>query len=314
MSKKAGFARLQKMNSFDEVVEMAAGDERLLSLDRFGPKAIPQTEMDIPIAELHAFPGHPFKVIDDDAMQSLSDSIRNRGVLHPIVVRKTSDHGYEIISGHRRRYASAKAGLKTVPAYVLDISDEEATILMADANFYQRDGLLPSEKAKAYRMKSDAIQRHQGSAKGRYTMDEIGEGTNDSATQIKRYIRLSYLSDEILDVIDNKKLGIEQGVQLSYISPDEQMIFYDVYSDLVKGAPCSVSPAQAKQIREASEQGTISREFIISVLLQVKVKERKFVLSEEKLMEYFPEDMSDEEIENIIIELLQKWKGEDANG
>lgn len=314
MNKKAGFARLQKMNSFDDVVEMAAGDERLLSLDRFGPKAIPQTEMEIPIAELHAFPGHPFKVIDDDAMQSLSDSIKNRGVLHPIVVRKTSDHGYEIISGHRRRFASIKAGLNTIPAYVLDISDEEATILMADANFYQRDGLLPSEKAKAYRMKSDAIQRHQGAAKGRYTMDEIGEGTNDSATQIKRYIRLSYLSDEILDVIDNKKLGIEQGVQLSYISPNEQIIFYDVYSELVKGALCSVSLAQAKQIREASEQGNISREFIISVLLQVKVKERKFVLTEETLMEYFPEDMSDEEIENIIIELLEKWKGEDANG
>ena len=314
MNKKAGFARLQKMNSFDDVVEMAAGDERLLSLDRFGPKAIPQTEMEIPIAELHAFPGHPFKVIDDDAMQSLSDSIKNRGVLHPIVVRKTSDHGYEIISGHRRRFASIKAGLNTIPAYVLDISDEEATILMADANFYQRDGLLPSEKAKAYRMKSDAIQRHQGAAKGRYTMDEIGEGTNDSATQIKRYIRLSYLSDEILDVIDNKKLGIEQGVQLSYISPNEQIIFYDVYSELVKGALCSVSLAQAKQIREAYEQGNISREFIISVLLQVKVKERKFVLTEETLMEYFPEDMSDEEIENIIIELLEKWKGEDANG
>ena len=304
------------MSSYDDLVEKASGDERLLSLDRFGPKTVPKTEIDIPVDELVDFPGHPFKVNDDDAMQSLSDSIKNRGVLHPIVVKKIDEHKYEIISGHRRKFASIKAGLNKIPAYVLDISDEEATILMADANFYQREGLLVSEKAKAYRMKSDAIQRHQGRSNSKYTMDEIGEGTNDSATQIKRYIRLSYLLDEILEVIDKKKIGIDQGVQLSYISRENQLIFFAVYSELSNGSSCPVSLAQAKELRAADEENKISREYIISVLLQEKMKERKFVLKEEVLMQFFPEEMSDAEIENIIIDLIKEWymKGDNANG
>ena len=178
--KRAGFSRLQKMSTYDDLIEQASEDKKI-TLDRIGPKLSNQNEVEIPIEELHTFPDHPFKVIDDEAMQSLADSIGNRGVLHPIVVRVDPKGGYQIISGHRRRFACEKAGLKTVPAYIVEIDDDEAIILMTDANFYQREGLLPSEKAKAYRMKSDAIKRHQGASTGKHTIDEIGEGTSDSS-------------------------------------------------------------------------------------------------------------------------------------
>lgn len=185
--KRAGYSRLKKMSTYDDLVDQASEDKKI-TLDRIGPKLSNQNEVEIPIEELHTFPDHPFKVIDDEAMQSLADSIGNRGVLHPIVVRVDPNGGYQIISGHRRRFACEKAGLKTIPAYIVELDDDEAIILMTDANFYQREGLLPSEKAKAYRMKSDAIKRHQGASTGKHTIDEIGEGTSDSSTQIKRYM------------------------------------------------------------------------------------------------------------------------------
>lgn len=304
-----GFSRLQKMSSYDELVEKAAGEERLLTLDRIGPRLSNKNEVEIPLMELHSFPDHPFKVIDDEAMQSLSDSIKNRGVLHPIVVRVDPKGGYQIISGHRRRLASEKAGLRTIPAYIVDMSDDEAIILMTDANFYQREGLLPSEKAKAYRMKSDAIKRHSG-IKGKYTIEEIGEGTNDSATQIKRFIRLSFLIDDLLDLIDIKKLGIEQGVQLSYMREEHQGILFDLLKELMSGSQLTITIQQAKEIREVAENGKINREILISILLHKEASKRKVVFNADKLKKYFTDDYSNEDIEAVIIELLERWKGD----
>ncbi len=312
MSKK-GFSRLQNMSSYDDLVEKASEDNKL-TLDRIGPKLSNQKEVEIPLEELHSFPDHPFKVVDDEAMQSLADSIENRGVLHPIVVRVDPEGGYQIISGHRRRFASEKAGLKTIPAYIVELDDDEAIILMTDANFYQREGLLPSEKAKAYRMKSDAIKRHQGASKGKHTIEEIGEGTTDSSTQIKRFIRLSYLTEELLELVDTKKLGIDQGVQISYLNENQQNIFSDVLVELTAGAPTTVSIQQAKEIRDAAEKGSFNRELMISILLAKDAPKRKVTLNADKLKKYFSEDYSNEDIENIIIELLETWKVGEASG
>lgn len=311
--KRAGYSRLQKMSTYDDLVDQASEDKKI-TLDRIGPKLSNQNEVEIPIEELHTFPDHPFKVIDDEAMQSLADSIGNRGVLHPIVVRVDPNGGYQIISGHRRRFASEKAGLKTVPAYIVELDDDEAIILMTDANFYQREGLLPSEKAKAYRMKSDAIKRHQGAATGKHTIDEIGEGTSDSSTQIKRYIRLSFLSDELLDLVDAKKIGIDQGVQLSYLGKVQQNIVFMVMTELLEGAPTTMTIQQAKNIREAGTSNKFSRETVISIMLHKEESKRQVKIGAMKLRDYFSDDYTIEEIEDIIFDLLEQWKEGDKRG
>lgn len=309
--KRAGYSRLKKMSTYDDLVDQASEDKKI-TLDRIGPKLSNQNEVEIPIEELHTFPDHPFKVIDDEAMQSLADSIGNRGVLHPIVVRVDPNGGYQIISGHRRRFASEKAGLKTVPAYIVELDDDEAIILMTDANFYQREGLLPSEKAKAYRMKSDAIKRHQGASTGKHTIDEIGEGTSDSSTQIKRYIRLSFLSDELLELVDAKKIGIDQGVQLSYLGKVQQNIVFMVMTELLEGAPTTMTIQQAKNIREAGTSNKFSREMVISIMLHKEESKRQVKIGAMKLRDYFSDDYTIEEIEDIIFDLLEQWKGDVA--
>lgn len=301
---KAGIQRLQNMSSYDALVESAANDDKIFTLDRIGPKS---TEVEIAISDLHPFKDHPFKVVDDEAMQSLADSIKNRGVLHPIVVRKDPTGGYEIISGHRRRFACIKAGLSNIPAYVVNLSDDEATILMADANFYQREGLLPSEKAKAYRMKSDAIKRHQGLAKDKHTIEEIGEGTNDSSTQIKRFIRLSYLQDDLLSMVDDKKIGIDQGVQFSYLDFRKQEILYATISELIQGAPLKISIQLAKEVREAANSTSFSKELLYSIFLKKEPKRRKYVLKEDVIVRYFDSDTTDDEIEEIITKALSMY-------
>ena len=307
--KRAGYSRLKKMSTYDDLVDQASEDKKI-TLDRIGPKLSNQNEVEIPIEELHTFPDHPFKVIDDEAMQSLADSIGNRGVLHPIVVRVDPNGGYQIISGHRRRFACEKAGLKTIPAYIVELDDDEAIILMTDANFYQREGLLPSEKAKAYRMKSDAIKRHQGASTGKHTIDEIGEGTSDSSTQIKRYIRLSFLSDELLELVDTKKIGIDQGVQLSYLGKVQQNIVFMVMTELLEGAPTTMTIQQAKNIREAGTSNKFSRETVISIMLHKEESKRQVKIGAMKLRDYFSDDYTIEEIEDIIFDLLEQWKGD----
>ena len=307
--KRAGYSRLKKMSTYDDLVDQASEDKKI-TLDRIGPKLSNQNEVEIPIEELHTFPDHPFKVIDDEAMQSLADSIGNRGVLHPIVVRVDPNGGYQIISGHRRRFACEKAGLKTIPAYIVELDDDEAIILMTDANFYQREGLLPSEKAKAYRMKSDAIKRHQGASTGKHTIDEIGEGTSDSSTQIKRYIRLSFLSDELLELVDAKKIGIDQGVQLSYLGKVQQNIVFMVMTELLEGAPTTMTIQQAKNIREAGTSNKFSRETVISIMLHKEESKRQVKIGAMKLRDYFSDDYTIEEIEDIIFDLLEQWKGD----
>lgn len=299
-----GFARLQSMSSYDDLVALASGDDKG-SLAQFEP-SLNDKAIEIAIEDLHDFPNHPFKVLDDESMKSLSDSIRNRGVLHPIVVRKIDD-GYQVISGHRRKMACVKAGLTKVPAYVVELDDDEAIMLMTDANFYQREGLFPSEKARAYRMKSDAIKRHPG-IKGKYTIEEIGEGTSDSAATIKRFIRLSYLVDEFLDMVDEGIIGLEQGLQISYISDEWQ----NQIKEVLKQAQIKMTVDHAKKLRQAYANDELDKALIWEILMSVPSKKRKFILREEILRKYFKEDTEDEEIESVIEVALEQYfeKGE----
>lgn len=304
--KRAGFSRLQNMSSYDDLVEKASGDERVLTLVHDGPRFQNLEETKIRLADMHPFPNHPFRVVDDEAMQSLTESIKNRGVIHPAIVRKDGKGGYQIISGHRRRFACLKAGYTDMPAYVIDVTDDEAVIMMADANLYQRETFLPSEKAKVYRQKSDAIKRHSG-IKGKYTIDEIGDGTSDSSTQIKRFIRLSYLTDDLLYMVDEKKIGLDPGVQLSYIQNSQMHDVYDVFQDFLSGGSFSISIQQAKEIRKLSEEEKFSREAVIAVLLNKEKSKRKLVLKADFLAQYFAEDDSEEDIKETIEKALKEY-------
>jgi ParB family chromosome partitioning protein len=298
--KKAAFSRLQQMSSYDELVAMAAGDEKG-NIVRF-EQGFKDKAFELPISKLHSFPNHPFKVTDDAAMQSLADSIRNRGVLHPIVVREDVNGGYQIISGHRRKRACEIAEIFTIPAYIVDLSDDEAIILMADANFYQREGLLPSEKARAYRMKSDAIKRHQG-VRGKNTIEEIGEGTSDSAATIKRFIRLSYLTDDLLDMVDERKLGQEQAIHISYLEEELQIWIYEILGQ----AQVSMTGDQAKDLRKVGEEGNLDKPKIWEILMRTVKKKRKYILKQDILDRYFKEETTDAEIKQIIIKALDAY-------
>lgn len=199
---KTGSAAKVKLNSFDDLF----GTEQ--------PQTGTEQVQEIALSELHEFKGHPFKVLDDEKMQETVESVREHGVLMPGIARPMKDGGYEIIAGHRRRHACELVGLTTMPMFIRDYTDDEATIIMVDSNI-QREDILPSEKAKAYRMKYDAM-KHQGSKEGGLTLGELGEAAGESAKTVQRYIWISRLSDSLLDMVDAKKIGIMQAVDLSF--------------------------------------------------------------------------------------------------
>lgn len=253
------------------------------------------------------FPNHPFKVIDDAKMDELVEDIKKFGVVHPVVVRESRDGRYEMISGHRRTYASRKAGKKTIPARVMNLSDEDAVILMTNTNFLQRTEIKPSEKAKAYRMKYDAIKR-QGRAGGS-SLDEIGEAAKESGKTVQRFIRLSYLSEDLLGLVDKNKLGISQGVEISYLDEIHQILVYEV----IVGMKTTISRDQAILIKKAYQDGKLSLEKMNQIICRSNA-ERVVSLKAETINEFFGEEVSSEEAESIIISLLTKWKGENGCG
>lgn len=262
---------------------------------------------EIEIRLIDDFPNHPFKVIDDAKMDELVEDIKKYGVVHPVVVRESKNGRYEMISGHRRTYACKKANMITIPARIMNLSDNDAIILMTNTNFLQRTDIKPSEKAKAYRMKYDAIKR-QGRAGGS-SLDEIGEAANESGKTVQRFIRLSYLSDDLLSLIDRNKLGISQGVEFSYLDAPSQQIVLELILELKK----SICRQDAILIKKTYQDGTFSKERIKSILCKVK-NERIVSITNEVLQEFFGEEVSSEEAESIIISLLSKWKGENGCG
>ena len=261
---KRGSADKIKLSSFDDLFgtqEAGTGTEQV---------------QEIPLCELHEFRGHPFKVLDDEKMQETVESIKNYGVLMPGIARPRAEGGYEIIAGHRRRHGCELAGLSTMPIFVRDYTDDEATIIMVDTNI-QREDILPSEKARAYSMKYEAM-KHQGKKGTGNSLDEVGEAAGESGKTVQRYIWLARLSDELLEMVDKKKIGT------------------------------NISTVQSAKLKEYGKKGELTMPMVRLILTEEKPKERKVTLKAEKISRYFPEEYSESEIENVIIELLEEWQ------
>jgi len=260
---------------------------------------------EIRLTELHSFKGHPFQVKDDDSMQALCDSIKEYGVLSPLLARPTED-GYEIVSGHRREAAALRLGLDKLPVLVRDMSDDEAVILMVDSNI-QRENLLPSEKAFAYKMKLEAL-KHQGkstspqlAAKSR-SDDEIGENMGVSGDTIRRYIRLTNLAKPILDMVDEQRIALSPAVELSYLTKQEQAELWDI----IQSEDCTPSLSQAIRLKRLSQQIKLTPEVIFSILTEEKPNQKEQVrIKTESLRKYFPRSYTAEQMEQAILKLLE---------
>ena len=271
---------------------------------------------EIALAELHPFAGHPFKVKDDEEMERLVESVKENGILVPALARTDkASGGYELISGHRRKRAAELAGLSSMPVIVRDIDDDTSTIAMVDANL-QREKILPSEKAFAYKMKLEAL-KHQGKRNDigqeatcgprdhkLKARDIVAEDAGESAVQVRRYIRLTELCEGLLDKVDEGNIGLKQGVEFSYLNKNEQRSLLSVLNEL----DIRPSTEQATRIRSLSKEGHCTKDSIYAVLHEEPNKPRKFVIKSDQLAKYFPENVSDEVIERTIFELLDKWK------
>ena len=266
----------------------------------------------LPLDAIHPFKNHPFRIVDDEEMQKTAESIREYGVLVPAIVRPLENGEYEMISGHRRRYASMLAGKETMPVIVREMDDDTATILMVDSNL-QREHILPSERAKAYQMKQEAL-RHQGQRtdltlgqnvpKFKRTTEEIADGTGQSYKQIQRFIRLNNLIPEIMDMVDEKKIAFNPAVELSYLKPEEQREFLEAM-DYAQTTP---SVSQAQRIKKLSQQGTSSLEAMCEVMDEVKKPpEDKLVIKSDVLRKYFPKSYTPQQMEAVIVKLLEQW-------
>ena len=255
-----------------------------------------------PLTELFDFKDHPFKVLDDEKMEETTESIRQHGVLVPGIARPRTGGGYELIAGHRRKRGAERAGKSEMPIIVRNYTDDEATIIMVDSNI-QREDILPSEKAKAYKMKYEAM-KHQGKKAGMNTLDKVGEAAGENAKKVQRYIWLSRLSDELLDMVDKKKLGFSQGVDISFLSEDEQQWVQVILEE----QGCNVSTVQSGKLKEYGKRGELTFAMVRLILTEEKARIRKVTLKADKISKYFEEDYSSEEIEKIIIQLLDEWK------
>ena len=267
----------------------------------------------IPIDDLHPFTNHPFKVLDDEAMTRTVESIAQYGVLAPLIARPRPDgDGYEIISGHRRQYAAKLAGLDTLPVIVRQMSDDAAVILMVDSNL-QREHILPSERAFAYKMKLEAL-KNQG-ARSDLTSDQVGQklwsveqvanDAGESKTQIQRFIRLTSLIPELLDMVDEKKIAFNPAVELSYLDTNQQRDFLEAMND-TQNAP---SLSQAQRLKKLAQEGHFSYDVAFAVMGEEKKDELdKVVIKNDTLRKYFPRSYTPKQMEDTIIKLLEQWQ------
>ena len=282
--------------------------------DIFTTEESRQTEQiqQIPIADLHPFKNHPFKVLDDEAMQRTVESVAQFGVLAPLIVRPREEGGYEIISGHRRQHAAELAGLTTLPVIVRDMDDNQAIINMVDSNL-QRESILPSERAFAYKMKLEAI-KNQG-ARSDLTSCQVGTkfradavlaaGTEESARNVQRFIRLTNLIPELLDLVDQKKISFNPAVELSYLADSEQRDFLEAMQD-TQNAP---SLSQAQRIKKLSQEGRCSYDAIFDIMGEEKKAEQdRVTIKNDVLRKYFPKSYTPKQMEDTIIKLLEQWQ------
>ena len=271
--------------------------------------------VEIALDQLYSFDSHPFRVLDDEKMQETVESIREHGIISPLIVRPGKEGGYEIIAGHRRKRACELLGLKTVPCFIRNLTDEEATITMVDSNI-QREELLYSEKAYAYKMKLDAIKKQgqRTDLTSRQSVEkleaaDVGENSGDSGRQIQRYIRLTYLIKTLLDYVDEKRITFGVGIELSYLEPAEQEQLYQIMQRLC----VFPSLVQAKKLKELSREGKLDENGMEIILSDEKPAAPAVKLQRKKLNEYFPADYSAEQMEEVIYGLLKRWKFEQGN-
>ena len=265
--------------------------------------------INLPIEQIHDFPDHPFKVLDNEEMDDLVKSVSVKGVILPTIVRQRKDGNYEMISGHRRKHAALRAGLKEIPCIVKDLTDDEATILMVDSNI-QREEILPSEKAFAYKMKLEAM-KHQGKNITSAPMEQkqtsrelLAEEVGESASNIQRFIRLTYLIPELLELVDEKRIALRPAVELSYISEDNQEFLYDIF----KYDEATPTLSQAQLLRKLDEKGELTEDKLEDIMREEKPNQKEqFKTSYDNIRHYFPKNYSNEQINNKIMELLEKY-------
>ena len=300
------------MKSSAKKIELASVDD-LFSTEESRQDEQLEKIQEIPLSELHPFKDHPFKVKDDDAMIETADSIKKYGVLVPAIARPLPDGGYELVAGHRRRRASELAGKETMPVIVRDLDDDAATIIMVDSNL-QRENLLPSERAFAYKMKLEAI-KHQGARTDLTSVQveqklsardqvakEAGEG---SGIQVMRYVRLTELIPELLDMVDEKKIAFNPAYELSFLKPDEQQMLVETM-DYEQATP---SLSQAQRMKKFSQEGKLSEDVMLAIMSEEKKGDLdKVTLSSDTLRKYFPKSYTPAKMQETIIKLLEQWQ------
>ena len=300
------------MKSSAKKVELASVDD-LFSTEESRTDAQREKVMDIPLSELHPFKDHPFKVKDDDAMMETADSIRQYGVLVPAIARPDPNGGYELVAGHRRHRASELAGKETMPVIVRDLDDDQATIIMVDSNL-QRESLLPSERAFAYRMKLEAI-KHQGE-RSDLTSRQVGEKSQtsislvanqagESQRQVQRYIRLTELIPELLDMVDEKKIAFNPAYELSFLKKEEQVNLLDAM-DSEQATP---SLSQAQRLKKFSQKGRLNIDVMRAIMSEEKKSDLdKVTFTSDTLRKYFPKSYTPARMQETIIKLLEQWQ------
>lgn len=300
------------MKSSSKKIELASVDD-LFSTEESRQDEQLEKIQEIPLSELHPFKDHPFKVKDDDAMIETADSIKKYGVLVPAIARPLPDGGYELVAGHRRRRASELAGKETMPVIVRDLDDDAATIIMVDSNL-QRENLLPSERAFAYKMKLEAI-KHQGARTDLTSVqveqklsarDQVAKEAGErSGIQVMRYVRLTELIPELLDMVDEKKIAFNPAYELSFLKPDEQQMLVETM-DYEQATP---SLSQAQRMKKFSQEGKLSEDVMLAIMSEEKKGDLdKVTLSSDTLRKYFPKSYTPAKMQETIIKLLEQWQ------
>ena len=298
------------MKSSGRNINLTSYDD-IFSTEESRADAMREKIMDIPLSELHPFKNHPFKVEDDERMNETAESIRDYGVLVPGIARPRPEGGYEIVAGHRRKRASELAGKETMPVIVRNLDDDAATIIMVDSNL-QRETILPSEKAKAYQMKFEAI-RHQGARtdltlgqvgqKSKRSLEAVADSAGESIKQVQRYIRLNHLIPPLLDMVDEKKISLSPAVELSFLKPDEQ----EKLLEAIEVEQATPSLSQAQRMKRDSQDGKLDEDKVVEILSeQKKPSFDRIVLSWESLAKYFPRSYTPAQVERIIMDMLER--------
>ena len=273
--------------------------------------------MMLPVSELHDFPGHPFQVRDDEEMEKLAESITQHGVLMPGLVRPRAAGGYEIVAGHRRKFASMKAGIREMPVIVREMDDDTAVILMVDSNV-QRENVLPSEKARAYKMKLDAIKRKAGRPSKEnsgqldqnffnpYSVEKIAQDAGESTKQVQRYIRLNELIPQLLEMVDGNEIKFNPAYELAFLRPEEQAVLYDI----LQAEEVTPSLSQAQRLKRASQEGRLSEQDIAAIMREEKAQTRdtgKVTLPAKEIEQFFPKSYTPAQKKKVIVKLLASW-------